>query len=126
MELFLGRLPGTRREAKAILPLFSEDKTSYAFDFDANRNLAISDELSQYQIIHFATHGIANSERPELSGIILSLVNSQGEAINGFLRLHDLFNLDLAADLVVLSACETGLGQEIRGDRKNSCYLCNR
>ena len=57
---------------------------------------------------------MANSERPELSGIILSLVNYQGEAINGFLRLHDLFNLDLAADLVVLSACQTGLGQEIR------------
>ena len=116
MELFLGRLPGTRREAKAILPLFPEDKKTYAFDFDANRDLAISNEMSEYQIIHFATHGMANSERPELSGIILSLVNAQGEAVNGFLRLHDLFNLDLAANLVVLSACETGLGQEIRGE----------
>jgi CHAT domain-containing protein len=72
--------------------------------------------LARYQIIHFATHGIVNDAHPELSGLVLSLVDRQGEAQDGFLRLNDLFNLQLHADLVVLSACKTALGRDVRGE----------
>jgi CHAT domain-containing protein len=74
------------------------------------------DPLDQYRIIHFATHGFMNNERPQLSGLVLSLVDPNGKPRDGFLRLRDIFNLKLAADLVVLSACQTGLGKDIRGE----------
>ncbi len=110
------RLPFTRKEAEAILALVPETERSSAFDFAANRAIATSDDLSQYRIIHFATHGFANSENPELSGIVMSLLDEKGALQNGYLRLHDIFNLDLNAELVVLSACQTGLGKEIKGE----------
>lgn len=113
---FLRRLPFSRREAKAILEVAPVGKEMQALDFSASRTAAMSPELSQYRVIHFATHGILDSEHPELSGLIFSLVNSRGEAENGFLGLQDVYNLNLAADLVVLSACETGLGKEIQGE----------
>ena len=87
-----------------------------ALDFEANRAQATSSDLSQYRIVHFATHGVLNSVHPELSGLVLSLVNAWGSPQNGFLRLHDIFNLHLKAELVVLSACQTGLGQEVKGE----------
>jgi CHAT domain-containing protein len=66
--------------------------------------------------VHFATHGILNNKHPELSGLILSLVNKHGGAQDGFLKLQDIYNLKLPVELVVLSGCETGLGEEIRGE----------
>lgn len=110
------RLRFTRTEAEQILSLVPANKGKQAFDFIASRTTATSKELSQYQIIHFATHGILNSQQPELSGVVLSLFDHQGTPQNGFLRLHDIFNLNLQAELVVLSACQTGLGEEIRGE----------
>jgi CHAT domain-containing protein/Tfp pilus assembly protein PilF len=110
------RLPYTRSEAEAILSLVAPNQREAAFDFEVNKNSATSDRLSQYQIIHFATHGILNSEQPELSGLVLSLVEPDGDVQNGFLRLHEVYNLNLQAELVVLSACETGLGRQIRGE----------
>ncbi|WP_413160358.1 tetratricopeptide repeat protein [Capilliphycus salinus ALCB114379] len=110
------RLPGTRTEAEAILALVPESETIYTFDFATNRAIATDPQLNQYKIIHFATHGLFNSVNPELSGIVLSMIDPQGNPINGFLRLHDIFNLDLSADLVVLSACKTGLGKQVRGE----------
>ena len=85
-------------------------------DFKASRTTATSADLSQYRIVHFATHGLLNSERPELSGLVFSLVDEQGKPQDGFLRMHDVFNLNLPADLIVLSACQTGLGKEIKGE----------
>lgn len=110
------RLLGTRTEAETILKLVPDSNSLQAFDFDANYTLATSSSLNQYRILHFATHGFVNDENPELSGIVLSLVNKQGKDIRGYLRLEDLFNLDYPADLIVLSACETGLGKEISGE----------
>ncbi|MEQ9371034.1 MAG: CHAT domain-containing protein [Coleofasciculus chthonoplastes F3-SA18-01] len=115
-DINLSRLPGTRTEAEAILNLVSSETQTNAFDFDANRDFIDNPQLRNYQIIHLATHGILNSESPELSGVVLSLVDQQGNSQNGFLRLHDIFNLNLPAELVVLSACQTGLGEEIRGE----------
>jgi CHAT domain-containing protein len=115
-SLRIPRLPGTRREAAAITALVPATDRKQALDFEASRATATSEELSQYRIIHFATHGLLNSQHPELSGIVLSLVDSQGKPQDGFLRMHEIYNLKLPAELVVLSACQTGLGKEIKGE----------
>jgi CHAT domain-containing protein len=114
--LRIARLPFTRFEAEGILAAAPSNQSLKATDFRANREMATSPELARYRYVHFATHGILNSEHPELSGIVLSLVNEKGQPIDGFLRLHEIYNLNLPADLVVLSACQTGLGKEIRGE----------
>ncbi|HKP80864.1 MAG TPA: CHAT domain-containing protein [Pyrinomonadaceae bacterium] len=111
----LQRLRFSRQEADEIARLASDAKLE-AVDFEANRKLATSAELSQYRVVHFATHGLINNQHPELSGIVLSLVDEKGQPQNGFLRLYDLYNLKLSADLVVLSACQTALGKEIKGE----------
>jgi len=87
-----------------------------AVDFDASRTKATSEELREYRIIHFATHGLLNSEHPELSGMVFSLVDARGKPQNGFLRLHEIYNLNLPAELIVLSACQTGLGKDVKGE----------
>lgn len=110
------RLPYSRKEADAITALAPKGATRKWLDFEANRLTAISDDLSNYRIVHFATHGLLNSQHPELSGIVLSLVDKDGQSQDGFLRLHEIYNLKLGADLVVLSACRTALGKEIKGE----------
>jgi CHAT domain-containing protein/tetratricopeptide (TPR) repeat protein len=113
----LRRLLFSRDEAEAILSALPPQQGSLkALDFRANRNTAMSDELSQYRIIHFSTHGLLDSRHPELSGLVLSLFDEDGHAQEGFLRLNEIYNLHLNADLVVLSACQTGLGKEVRGE----------
>lgn len=112
----LERLPGTRAEAQEILKLVSPANRLSAFDFDANINWVSGEQLNQYRLLHFATHGFLNSINPELSGIVLSLIDKQGKPIKGFLRMNEIFNLDLPAELAVLSACETGLGKEVQGE----------
>ena len=112
----LRRLRFTRQEADVIARLASNESRLEAVDFDANRKLATSSELGQYRIVHFATHGLINNQNPELSGVVLSLVDEKGQPQNGFLRLYDLYNLKLSAELVVLSACQTALGKDIRGE----------
>lgn len=110
------RLRFTRQEATEITRLVSADKRLEALDFAASRANVTSAALDQYQIVHFATHGLINNRHPELSGIVLSLVDEKGRPQNGFLRLYEIYNLKLGADLVVLSACQTAVGQEIRGE----------
>jgi CHAT domain-containing protein/lipoprotein NlpI len=112
----LRRLRFSRQEADEIARLAGSDSKLEAVDFAANRKLATSAELGQYRVVHFATHGIVNNSHAELSGIVLSLVDEKGKPQNGYLRLYDLYNLKLSADLVVLSACQTALGKEIRGE----------
>lgn len=115
-SLYLRRLPYTRKEADAIMAVIPSGSGLQVLDFRANRAMATSPDLAKFRIIHFATHGLLNSEQPELSGLVFSMVNEQGSPQNGFLGLQDIFNLDLTADLVVLSGCETGLGKQITGE----------
>ncbi|MGB3401821.1 MAG: CHAT domain-containing tetratricopeptide repeat protein [Microcoleaceae cyanobacterium] len=110
------RLKYTRVEAETILALVPENQQMQAFDFEASRNIATNPNLSEYQIVHLATHGLLDPVNPELSGVVLSLLDENGENQNGFLRLNDIFNLNLPAELVVLSACQTGLGENIKGE----------
>ena len=114
--LSISRLPFTRREAEGIFAETSSKDSLKALDFEANRNNVLKSDISNYRIVHFATHGLLNSQYPELSGIVLSLVNEQGQPVDGFLRLNEIYNLNLSADLVVLSACQTALGKEIKGE----------
>lgn len=110
------RLPYTRREANAIAALIPPREREEALDFDASRATATSDQLGQFRFIHFATHGLLNNEHPELSGVVLSLVDRQGRAQDGFLRASEIFRLRLPVELVVLSGCRTGLGKETKGE----------
>jgi len=110
------RLPATREEANSIMALVPEGAGLKVFDFNANRAVALGSDLGQYRIVHFATHGFLNDEHPELSGLVLSLFDAHGRPQDGYLRLHDIYSLKLPVDLVVLSACNSGLGKEIRGE----------
>jgi CHAT domain-containing protein/tetratricopeptide (TPR) repeat protein len=112
----LGRLPFSRREAEVIASLTPTGRTLTATGFDASREAATSPRLGEYRIVHFATHAVLNTRRPELSGVVLSLVDRAGRSQDGFLRLHDVYNLALGANLVVLSGCQTALGKDLRGE----------
>jgi CHAT domain-containing protein len=112
----LRRLRFSRQEADEITRFVAGDSKIAAVDFAANRALATSSEIGRYRVVHFATHGLINNEHPELSGVVLSLVDEKGREQNGFLRLYGLYNLKLSAELVVLSACQTALGREIKGE----------
>lgn len=112
----LSRLPFSRDEADAIASLAGAQQTLRATDFKATRSAVLGDALGDYRILHFATHGLIDAERPELSALILSLVDPRGTPQDGLLRLPDIFNMRLNADLVVLSACQTALGKEIKGE----------
>lgn len=110
------RLPASRQEAEAIAALVLREESLVALDFDAALPRVLGDRLSDFRIIHFATHGVIDAERPALSGLALSMVDSDGRPQEGFLHLHDIYNLRLNADLVVLSGCRTALGKEVRGE----------
>jgi CHAT domain-containing protein len=110
------RIPWTRREAEAIASEAAGREVLLALDFRANRGLATASDLSRYRIVHFATHGVLDTQHPALSGLVFSQVNEQGKLQDGFLRLHDVYHLHLNADLVVLSGCETALGKTLRGE----------
>lgn len=115
-QLRFPRLPYTHVEAEEILRQVPPEQAFRALGLEASRRAATGPHLRAYRIIHFATHALANNEHPELSGIVLSLVDEAGRPQDGFLRLHDIYNLRLEADLVVLSACRTAIGREVRGE----------
>jgi CHAT domain-containing protein/tetratricopeptide (TPR) repeat protein len=115
-HLVFERLPFSLQEARSILRIASNGETKQALGFDASLQTALNPELRQYRVIHFATHAVLNNSYPELSGIVLSLVDQTGRTQNGFLRLNEIYNMNLSAELVVLSACQTALGKEARGE----------
>jgi CHAT domain-containing protein len=112
----LVRLSGTRAEAEQIAKLA---KTTGAqadvwLDLNASEDNIGTRDMTKYRVIHIATHGLLNAERPQFTGLVLSLVGNKKE--DGFLRTDEVFNLKLGSPLVILSACETGLGKEKRGE----------
>jgi len=112
----LRRLRFSRAEAQAIDALVPQTQRLDALDFAASRAAVLDPSIRQYRIVHFATHGLMNGVHPELSGLALSAVNELGQPQDALLQVHDILALPLKANLVVLSACETALGREIRGE----------
>lgn len=110
------RLVYASEEADAILAAAPRGTTMVATGFDASRETAMSSHVSEFQILHFATHGFFDSQQPEVSGILLTKVDQNGADRNGLMTLHDIYTLDLSAELTVLSACQTALGKDIRGE----------
>jgi CHAT domain-containing protein/Tfp pilus assembly protein PilF len=87
-------------------------KTSVYLKQDANEEVVKSPELSKYKYLHFATHGVVDEEKPELSKIYLTAIHDE----DGDLYSGEIYNLNIKADLVTLSACETGLGMVSKGE----------
>ena len=109
-------LQWTRREADAIAARLPPDRVIRALGPDANRATAMGPDVARARIVHFATHALLDVKRPELSGIVLSDGNKAGKPGPGFLSLADISGMRLSAELVVLSACRTALGKEVRGE----------
>lgn len=110
------RLTHASEEADAIEAVAPRGTTVIAKGFDATREMAMNSRLGEYQILHFATHGFLDDEHPELSGIVLTMVDKNGVEKNGVMPLHDIYSLDLSAELTVLSACQTALGKDVTGE----------
>lgn len=119
MEELIGRLERLKfsdDEVESILRLFPDKEETFAvFGFDANRELALNPMLARFQILHFATHHVAG-EHPDFTGLVLSLFDENGRPRQGFVTAPEIYNLNLPAELVVLSACGTGLGKDVRGE----------
>jgi CHAT domain-containing protein len=116
-QLALPRLAGTRAEAEQIARLTrnSGAQADTWLDLGANEDDVKTRDIQNYRVLHVATHGILDATRPQFSGLVLSLVGNRNED-DGFLRTSEVFNLKLGSPLVMLSACESGLGKVQRGE----------
>lgn len=108
----LPRLPFTAQEAKAILSLVPPGQGEELVGFSAHRQAVLGGELSKYRLIHFATHGLVDADYPGLSQLMLSRYDEQGRPQRSSISVSEISQLNLSADLVVLSACQTGIGRE--------------
>lgn len=111
----LPRLFYAKRELRAIGELAGDDSAFY-IEHNATRDKLLSVDLSQYRILHVVTHGVLDDQRPELSGLVLSMVDENAAPVDGFVSLADIYKMRAPVDLVVLSACHTALGQNLRGE----------
>ena len=114
--LRLARLSGTRVEADEIAKLARAGggQAEVWTDLNASEDNVRGRDVTNYRVVHIATHGLLDTERPQFTGVVLSLVGNKTS--DGFLRTDEIFNLRMGAPLVMLSACETGLGKEKRGE----------
>ncbi|MEO0345356.1 MAG: CHAT domain-containing protein [Pseudomonadota bacterium] len=112
----LNRLRMTRMEADSIAKQAEDIDVTVHLGFDARPAVLKSPDVIGARILHIATHGFADDEIPARSGLALSMVDESGNPTTGFVGLRDIYGLELDAELVVLSACETALGQDLAGE----------
>jgi CHAT domain-containing protein len=112
----LPRLAASAIEAQTIAHLVAPDDRLVASGFAATRQAVLGTDLSDYRVVHFATHGLIDTRYPALSALALSSYDANGQMQQGLLRLQDIYSLRLNASLAVLSACDTALGREVRGE----------
>jgi CHAT domain-containing protein len=110
------RLPATEREAATISKLLSPGAVQVLSGFDANRDTLLEQDLAHYDILHFATHAVADTVAPQLSALVLSTVDAQGKPRIGEVFAGDFADQRLGAGLVVFSGCETALGRAEPGE----------
>ena len=111
----LPRLFNAKRELRAIGEMAGGESAFYV-EYNATREQFMNVDLSQFRILHVVTHGVLDDRQPELSGLVLSLIDGNAHPIDGFVSLADIYKLRAPVDLVVLSACHTALGQKLRGE----------
>jgi CHAT domain-containing protein/tetratricopeptide (TPR) repeat protein len=111
----LPRLPMSRTEAEHIAKL-APGRATTLLDFNAAPDAFERLAQDRFSIIHIAAHTVLDYRHPDLSGLVLSLVDRQGHRRDGFVPLLDIYKLRLHAGLVVLSACETYIGKDLRGE----------
>ncbi len=110
-------LPNSGDEARAILDLVPASEGAVVQGREASRETVLGSPLEDFRFLHFATHHSFTATDPGGGRLVLSQVGRNGRRVpNGFLHLADIYELDLGADLVVLSACESALGKEVRGE----------
>ncbi len=111
----VNRLPFSEHEITRIAEQFPRGRTEVRLRQEATEAALKTElDLSQYKFLHLAGHGLILENQPSYSGLLLTIDSSAKE--DGLLQMREIFNLDLNADLVVLSACQTGLGQLVRGE----------
>jgi CHAT domain-containing protein len=104
----------SRKEVENIANLYSEKRRKVFLGEAACEENFKQQDLTQFENIHFSTHGILDEVYPARSAIVLTIDDDPVE--DGYLQMHEIFNINLNADLVVLSACQTGLGKLIKGE----------
>ncbi len=110
----LPRLSDSNREVTNIAANFGSSSRIFLRGEATEQNVKQTGEIGSARIIHFATHGIVNERQPQFSGLLLSQNSNLSE--DGLLQTEEIYNLNLSADLVVLSACRTALGKNLRGE----------
>jgi CHAT domain-containing protein len=112
-DLSLGALPDALREVRTLSTLYGRDR-SKVLTGSAAREATVKKLAGGYQILHLATHGIVDDDSPLYSALVLA--RSPGDDEDGLLEMREIRNLDLSADLVILSACDTARGKVYGGE----------
>jgi CHAT domain-containing protein/tetratricopeptide (TPR) repeat protein len=121
MSIFRGntgfrRLQRSRSEGEFVWALAGRAQSQAAFGFEANLSTLLSRSVASSRRVHISSHAYYNTERPDLSGVVLSQVGPRGQRVDGYLGLHRIYSLDWSSELVVLSACEAGIGRRLDGE----------
>ena len=111
----LPRLP-FNFEIETVNRLVNQSKRATLKGVQATKTRLNEMDLASYAIIHLSTHAIIDDIEPDLSRVVLSLVDRRGAAIDGYLHPAQFAGWRLSGSTVVLSACETALGKEVMGE----------
>ncbi len=116
----LKSLRNSRKEAEEIAKLFAPQKATVLLGAEASEEaVKTRPDVSASRVLHFSAHGLVNEDLPRFSSVVLSLPQRETKTASGedgFLSAYEIFNLKLNAELVTLSACDTGLGKEVKGE----------